>query len=286
MIIWNQPIPDALLDDYSRDWLARWEGTEPPSLERLWAAMDEVWDDLGLDNRRPLAAQDVGAFYSHPVWTLNGIFASVDPDSITHRRAIAARIREMGLKGGADYGGGSGALAEQIAIQNSDCRVDIVEPFPGILTRARIAKHPSISFRDRLGSNYDFVIAQDVLEHVEDPISLALRLVQTLRTGGIAFFANCFFPVIKCHLPRTFHLRKTFAWVIAPVGLAATGTLPDAPHVQLFTKVSDQPDLSAARRRESWSRFVGPTMNRTFALGSKMLRKLPHGRRSLRRESR
>jgi 2-polyprenyl-6-hydroxyphenyl methylase/3-demethylubiquinone-9 3-methyltransferase len=272
MIIWDQSVPDALLDDFSRDWLARWEGTEPPSLERLWAAMDEVWDDLGLDNRRPLADQDVGAFYSHPVWTLNGIFASVDPDSMTHRRAIAARIREMGLKRGADYGGGSGALAEQIAIQDPDCQVDIVEPFPSTLTRSRVAGYPSILFRNRLGADYDFVIAQDVLEHVEDPISLALRLAQSLRTGGIAFFANCFFPVIKCHLPRTFHLRKTFAWVVAPFGLTAIGTLPDAPHVQLFTKVREHSDLSAARRRESWSRIVGPTMNRAFALVSRSLR--------------
>jgi hypothetical protein len=46
----------------------------------LLAEIDRVWDSYGLDNRKNVSDQEIGSFYSHPVWILNGLFAEVDPD--------------------------------------------------------------------------------------------------------------------------------------------------------------------------------------------------------------
>jgi len=39
--------------------------------------MDLVWDDYGCDNKN-LNWENIGKFYSHPVWLLNGLFIETD----------------------------------------------------------------------------------------------------------------------------------------------------------------------------------------------------------------
>jgi hypothetical protein len=40
-----------------------------------------------------------------------------------------------------------------------------------------------------------------------------------LRYGGHYLIANCFFPVIRCHLPQTFHFRHSWDAALKAMGL-------------------------------------------------------------------
>jgi 2-polyprenyl-6-hydroxyphenyl methylase/3-demethylubiquinone-9 3-methyltransferase len=262
MIIWKHSLDDGLLDEFARDWLGHWQNTEPPPLDTVWRLMDDVWDGCGLDNRHPLSPQQLAGYYSHPVWTLNGIYTEVDPVSVSHRQALARHISDLGLLRGADYGGGFGCLAMRIAECCQGCQIEIVEPFPSAVAQSRIRPHPRVSFVPQLNPPYDFAVAQDVLEHVDDPLGLAHEIISSVRPGGYVYFANCFYPVIHCHLPHTFHLRHTFRWVIRPLGVQFVAQVPDAPHIHAYQRLNAPPILEAARVREQGSRFLGRLLNK------------------------
>jgi len=57
-------------------------GTKSPSLQQIWAAMDFVWDQIGVDNRNP-DLEKLSEVYSHPVWLLNGLFIEQDEQCLT-----------------------------------------------------------------------------------------------------------------------------------------------------------------------------------------------------------
>lgn len=263
--------PDGDLDAY----LARFGHGRDLSIQDLWAEMDRVWDELGLDNRRPLAGQRIGDFYAHPVWVLNGLFAETDPASAGHRQAIAAFLgttfpdrAELSI---ADYGGGSGLLARRIA----ECLpgrvvIEIIEPFPADYFRRRLAGQDGIRFRDALSADgYDVMIAQDVLEHVEQPIATALCCIEATRVGGLLLFANCFHPFIRCHLPATFYLRHTFRHVLGSRALTYLGGVPGAPHALAFRKYG-RVDSASVRRRDRVARLVGPLLNQAGRLRARL----------------
>lgn len=232
-----------------------------PTVEWVWAEMDRIWRDFGLDNRNFLSKQPIAAYYSHPVWTMNGIFTATDPVSVGHRTAIASHLVALHPARVADYGGGFGELALAIAVRRPETRVDIVEPFPSPMGVARVAHLPQVGFvRDTGEGGYDAMIAQDVLEHVEDPIGLAAQLAESVRPGGWLIFANCFFPVIECHLPRTFFLRHTFRWVMEAMGLRFLGVVRGAEHALVFERRGEL-DPTAARRAEGRARLIGPFLN-------------------------
>ena len=57
-----------------------------PRLEEIWALMDLAWAATKAD----LAdSQSLDTFYSHPVWTLNGIFTETHEESIYNRKVFA-----------------------------------------------------------------------------------------------------------------------------------------------------------------------------------------------------
>ena len=147
------------------------------TLADMWAETDRVWDSFGLDNRKPFENQPVAEFYSHPVWIVNGLFSAADPESLRHRAAIAQyAVRKLNVSSVADYGCGLGELARQIAIASEDAvRVDIIEPHPSKWGIEMAAAHPNVMFRSSFCDQYDLVVAQDVLEHTEDPIAVALK---------------------------------------------------------------------------------------------------------------
>lgn len=255
MIFWDQDLPDELLSAAERAELARWDAKRPPPVADIWRRMDEVWGGTvedGLSTR---------AFYLHPIWLVNGIFTAADDASRAHRQAIAEWIVSRQCRRIADVGGGLGGLALAIAQRADSVEVDIVEPFVHPLARQRSARARGVRYVDSLGGQYDAVIAQDVLEHVDDPLALAFDVVSAIRPGGFALFANCFFPVIKCHLRHTFHLRHSFPWVVAPLGITCVERIPGAEHGLVFLRHEGPPDLAAARRREKVSRLFGPVAN-------------------------
>jgi 2-polyprenyl-6-hydroxyphenyl methylase/3-demethylubiquinone-9 3-methyltransferase len=81
------------------------------------------------------------------------------------------------------------------------------------------------------------LVAQDVLEHVDDPIDLALKVIDSVKVNGYVIFANRFYPDISCHLPSTFYLRHQFKRVMKFAGLEFLTAIPGAKHALAFKKV-------------------------------------------------
>lgn len=231
-------------------------------LNRLHAEMDNVWDANGLNNKLPLGSQTnaVAAFYSHPVWILNGLFSEHDPESVAHRHAIASHVQNIPHATVADYGGGSGVLARFIAESSPKINVDIIEPFATDFFVRRLQGISNIRFVPKLSHNYDVVIAQDVLEHVDNPLELAVEIIQATKLGGHLIFANCFHPDIKCHLPATFYLRFTFSSLMRHAGLECVGKIIGAEHAIIYRKIGDvnQKALNLAVKK---AKIIGPFIN-------------------------
>lgn len=273
--IWRCAVSFDGVSASEKSYLGELPTTVPP-VEWVWQEMDRVWDSLGMDNTKPLSSQPVAKFYSHPVWLMNGIFTSVDATSVGHRKAIASYISKLNIRKVADYGGGFGQLALEVADAMPEATITIVEPYPSAVGVNRVSHYPRIHFAQEPESNsYDLITAQDVLEHVENPVDLAYRLAESVRPGGCLVFANCFWPVIKCHLPATFHLRYTFKYVMRQMGLEFLGVIPGATHAQVF-KRGEVLNLPAAKRAEYFSRLVGPCWNKVRSLLAVIKRKLVH----------
>lgn len=258
--LWGTSIPDSALSEIEINYLQQLP-QKLPSVAWVWEEMNSVWDGYQLNNRLPLSGQAIAEFYSHPVWLMNGFYSSLDTDSLSHRDAIAKYIIDHNASVIADYGGGFGELALKIARQSKQASIDIIEPFPSNYAIHRLSGHRQVTIQQRLRENhYDVIVAQDVLEHIEDPIALAFQLSEALKTEGLVIFANCFYPVIKCHLPSTFHLRHTFSLIMRAYGLSYMGSVTGAEHALVFRKSSalNQP---AARRLEKISRLLHPLIN-------------------------
>ena len=267
--IWGYSLPRTWLVQAEVDYLTGLPQALP-TVEWVWAEMDRVWHHYNLDNRHALTGQPIGEFYSHPVWLMNGIFTALDPVSASHRTAIARHLSKMGAKTVADYGGGFGELARVICRVAPETDVSIIEPYPSHVGQEQLNSEPRIRFVSDLATGgYDAIVAQDVLEHVEDPIRLASVIAGAVREGGQVIFANCFYPVIQCHLPSTFHLRHTFPWVMKALGLHYLGRVDGAAHAQAFERRIGQLHFAKARRAEAISRLIGPLFNQGRSLLSR-----------------
>ncbi|MBK7461060.1 MAG: methyltransferase domain-containing protein [Betaproteobacteria bacterium] len=242
--------------------MAQFEPIEQLNRRRLLDEMDAAWDALGLDNTRPLADQldGVGRFYSHPVWVLNGVYSAKDPVSLAHRLAIADWVQIQAVERVADYGGGSGVLAGLLANRLPTVSVEIVEPFPSSYFVARVEALGRVRYVPTLQGPYDLVIAQDVLEHVDAPVELALDLAKNVRDGGLAIFANAFWPEIKCHLPANFYLRHQFGLIMRAAGMCALGHVPGVRHALIFRRQGPL-DRSAAFRADARAKWIGGPLN-------------------------
>ena len=258
--LWGVNIPADLLSESDKKYLQKMP-INLPTVEWVWAEMDRIWDYYKLDNRKALEPQTIAQFYSHPVWLMNGIFTSLDPVSEKHRDLISQFTQDKKFKVIADYAGGFGELALKMAKKSPGANIKIVEPYPSAYGLERLKGIKNIEVISELGINeYDVIIAQDVLEHVEAPIELAIALTEAVKDNGLVIFANCFYPVIKCHLPKTFHLRHTFHYIMKVYGLEYQGRLTGAKHIQIFKK-SGKVNANKARTAEKISYIVGGSIN-------------------------
>ncbi len=191
------------------------------------------------------------------------------------KNELAKYIVSKGVKNIADYGGGFSELALTFTSISSDIHVDIIEPFPSAVSLASIKYPDSVSIMRELGEKqYDAIISQDVLERVEDPVGLAIYLSKALKNNGLIVFADCFHPFIKCHLPRTFHLRLTFKHVMKVLGLKYVERVPQAEHALVFIKKNElNPD--SARRVETLSKIIWHMLNFLGETASKIKRVIP-----------
>lgn len=258
--LWGINVPLNLLSETDEKYLLGLPESLP-SVEWVWAEMDRVWNSYNINNRMALSGQAIAEFYSHSAWLMNGVFTSLDPVSEKHRDLISQFIADNAFKLVADYAGGFGELAIKKAKKSPNARIKIIEPYPSEFGLYRLKDQGNIEVSSMLGiDEYDVIIAQDVLEHVEDPVGLSISLAESVKDNGLIIFANCFYPVIKCHLPKTFHLRHTFRFVMAAYGLKYQGRMPGAEHVLVFKKTSNV-SVKTARLAEKISQCSGGAIN-------------------------
>jgi SAM-dependent methyltransferase len=238
---------------YLQDTLAR---ANPPSLEQVWQLMDRAWMECGCDERAP-TAESLQRFYRHPVWLLNGLFVEQDGLSRQIRERICAYISSLQPRRILDYGGGYGTMSRMLADRLPDAVVHLFEPHAGDAALQACAGRQNLHVTSQLEAPYDVIIALDVLEHVTDPLATVDLLSQNLRQDGHFVAGNCFFPVIRCHLPGTFHLRLTFRPLLAALGFRRVGLVD---YVEVYRKRSQRRRTSGVRMLEHVSRAAFPVL--------------------------
>lgn len=226
-------------------------------LEQMWYLMDLIWDDYNCDSRN-LNWDNIGKFYSHPVWLLNGLFIEQDDVSMGHRHAISDWIVEHNFKNIVDYGGGFGTLVRLVAQKNETMQINIYEPHPSEFGLKRASEFVNISIIGKLEENYDCLMSTDVLEHVPDPLNDFENMIKSVKLNGYLVIANAFYPMIKCHLPQDFHFRYSFNYFAKMMGLEVVGIL-EGSHATIFKKVEDiEPNWNKIRFYEKTSRIIFP----------------------------
>ncbi|MBU1181084.1 MAG: class I SAM-dependent methyltransferase [Proteobacteria bacterium] len=178
---------------------------ETLDLEGMWALINAAWKECQCDP--DIMDERISVFYEHPVWLLNGFFIEQHDESLSNRRDFTNYVDSLKPRRIADFGGGYGSLARMIGSRCSDAEVHIVELHPHAAAISLTEQTPNVRYVPKLTGEYDVLIATDVFEHVPDPLVLVESTAAHLRTGGEYLIANCFWPVIRCHLPSTFHFR-------------------------------------------------------------------------------
>jgi 2-polyprenyl-3-methyl-5-hydroxy-6-metoxy-1,4-benzoquinol methylase len=250
------------------NYLKSFEYGESISNPELWKEMDRIWNHLNLDNKRKFSSQNIGQFYAHPVWTLNGLFSEKDQISYSHREKIVD-FAKMHFKTNpfinvADFGGGSGVLAKIFEMKMPQLKqIDIVEPWPSDFFLNKLREFRKINFVDDFENNnfYELIISQDVLEHVENPIEVAFECFDATKIEGIVLFANCFYPVIECHLPKNFYLRHLFKYVVTSKNLKYLGKLPGVNHVEIYQKIGPVKFDFFIKFKMALAKLCGPMLN-------------------------
>lgn len=220
-----------------------------PNLEQLWTLMDEPWVELGCD---PLNFDErVTAYYKHAVWMLNGLFIEQHKESLEHRRKFTQWVVDQKPQRIADFGGGFGGLARFIGQALPNLKVEVVDPYPHPAAIALAQNTPNVRFVPELSGEYDILIATDVFEHVPDPVGLTAETADHLRIGGQYLIANCFAPVILCHLPQLFHFNISWDMLMQAMGfkLGETVVYGRAYRRQGEINVSAALDIAACSRK-------------------------------------
>jgi hypothetical protein len=80
-------------------------------------------------------------------------------------------------------------------------------------------------------------------------------MIKSVNINGYLVIANCFYPVIKCHLPSTFHFRYTFNQFAKLMGLKIVGKCHGS-HATIYQKIESKGiDWPTLRRKEYFSRI-------------------------------
>jgi 2-polyprenyl-6-hydroxyphenyl methylase/3-demethylubiquinone-9 3-methyltransferase len=254
-------LSDNNLTDYEKNeintLLERENKNLKTDLEQMWYLMDLVWDDFNCDNKN-LNWENIGDFYSHPVWLLNGLFIEQHEVSMGHRHSISDWIIKNKFSHVVDYGGGFGTLARLVAEKDINVKMDIYEPHPSDFGLKRASEYENINIIDKLESDYDCLMSTDVLEHVPDPLNDFYSMIKSVKINGYLIIANAFFPMIKCHLPQDFHFRYSFNIFAKMMGLEVVGIL-EGSHATIFKKVKNiKPNWFLIRFYEKLSKFLFP----------------------------
>jgi len=208
------------------------------SIEELWAEMDRVWLDCLRKYEFKFTDSFFAEYYTHPVWCLNSVFSSVDPASVQNREALIKAISSLQVKTISDMGGGYGVFLQMLKQECPELRTILCEPYLDKQIESELAKkHIDVSREVPLGADaYVFI---DVLEHLVEPLSYLQGILKMARVNTYFIFGNCFYPVIKCHLPSTFYLRHTVPLASRLMGLTYVGNVKDAEYMQIYKLTSN-----------------------------------------------
>ena len=267
-------VPPAVADYLSQEeeeWLegvAERFGGRYPNLEEMWMLMDEVWEQEGCDPA--VMDERIGAFYDHPVWLLTGLFIEQDTDSMKNRARFTDWVARQKPARVADYGGGYGTLARMIGVACPRAEVEVIEPHPHPAAIARAGETANVRYAEELSGEYDVLIATDVFEHVPDPIALMQETAGFLAADGHYLTANCYRPVIRCHLPQSLHFLYSWSRVVRALGLRQVETVA---YGQVFTR-GGTADEAKARSIERFSRRWSPWLERLPRRGRARLGRL------------
>jgi len=270
--IWGIEIELDYLNEKEKEYILNLS-KDLPSIKWVWKEMNRIWDELGLDNKKELDKQKIGEYYNHPVWIMNGIFVEQDEISKNNRINIASYLKKNNIIKIADYGGGAGVLAKKIVELNSDAIVDIIEPYPFNFFKERLKNIPNITFTSKFRDNqYECIILQDILEHLENPIDIVNEVSKFVKNKGLLIFGNCFYPVIKCHLPKTFYLRHLFKFILEDMGLTYIGRIPNVDYAMIFRKDIEYLKIEKFKSKEKFYRIIGNFLNLFISIISRIKR--------------
>jgi SAM-dependent methyltransferase len=232
-------------------------------LQKIWALLDQAWDEVL--QKRP-STSDLSTFlydyYQHPVWLINAAFSESDANTIADRMAAIRLIAHGQPEKILDFGGGIGTVARLCAINLPDAKtidlVDITE-FRSII-REHLADFPMIRILEKADPPYDAIVSTEVLEHLTDPVGAIADINRLLRVGGAFSASWSFYPCIKCHLPKNFHLRRLMPWIIRSLGFGFYGFERRGTTVYGFIKHADVTPrmMQQARWLEHLSRLPLP----------------------------
>jgi ubiquinone/menaquinone biosynthesis C-methylase UbiE len=230
-------------------------------LDSIYQILDYQWDEFGCDNRN-LDWEQIGKFYNHPVWLLNGLFIEQDPWSMQLRQSIVDWIllRKDRISSVLDYGGGFGTLARLIASKEQNLLIDVYEPHPHKFAIFQSAEYLNINFVDTINKQYDCLVSTDVLEHIADPFKVFANMIESVKLNGYLVISSHFSPTIKCHLPATFHLIYTFDYFAKIMGLSVLGNCPGS-YATLYQKMVEKPfNWDLIRKLETISSSFYPSL--------------------------
>lgn len=244
------------VDEFSQD---------PPPLAELEKQLDKVWLKYKCDATQPISKK-IDRFYSDPIWTLNGLMMETDEHAMENRHIISKYIARKTRQGTViDFGGGFGTLAQLITQKNKKLQVDIYEPYPPQLAKNRINKNSRVTFTKKIKKDfYDLGVVMDVFEHVPDPLLEMQKLIDSVKVGGTIIIANCFYPLIKCHLPQSFHFRYSidiFSLFPRMMGLERVGYCDTVEYAVVYKKrTSHSPNWPLIRFVEKLSQISFPLL--------------------------
>lgn len=266
---WQEVISSLSIDGRWQDveqYLTPTEKLHGINIHQLWKVLDRTWDDLEENNQKQPEKFDLSEFlnkyYQHPVWLINAAFSESDEGTINDRLAAIRLISHVQPRKILDFGGGIGTVsrlcsitlpkAEEIDLVDITDFRNIIQQYLDDFKNIRVLEQP-----DPL---YDAVISTEVLEHLIDPVEAIIQINNLLRIGGAFATSYSFAPVIKCHLPQNFHLRKSMFWIIRSLGFGFYGFERRGSNVYSFVKQSEVTDdkIKFARLLASMSKVPLP----------------------------